>query len=635
MVQKLGKTRESKGRVRFMKASRKATVLFLLAAVCFMWQFAPRATGIEPEIASALEVSSSLDQYTKWISDLSGETEAVVYGKPKLILTRYETTAGAETAEDYLREQLYGAGVEVETRPVFSPFGNNVIGHLRGVERPNEVVIVCAHYDSISEDPVNFAPGADDNASGVAGVLTAARVLRNFRLARSVEFCLFAAEEFGLYGSQAYAAECLEEGKEVVGVINMDMIMHPGHDNQPTAPIDADIVTNGASRKLAALLRASMEWYTDVDVEIHVDETRGSDHAPFWDIGAKAIAVTENTPAEIWGGATTVYHTTADVITQQNADLPFGLAVARGVAATAMSLGEWEPVSSLPYGATACVVVDGMCYPDEGKTGASSFAEEGFAPNGVTGNCEVENLVLQGSVTAWAGDEHEAVCHSKTFQTFIPRSDTLADGQEIEIELVLGGGAQFTIEGKLPSLYANSQVEVWGRTVESFPLFEGSVSLSSTGMEVKGDFLEEEFAISGDRTQKEASLSGWADVIHFSGKVGEPLTLCARLRQMAYAGRGGEAACTWTEPLCLSLSSVTSEAWLEVAEVPAAEPEISAITTEGMEVVLSWKPFSEGAYTVEWSSDLLSWTPLDTTPLTTWRGDKGDGNVGFFRVTSP
>ncbi len=615
-----------------MKTSRRIALSFLVALVCVSYQVVSHATTVEPEIANALEACSSLDQFTTWISDLSGATEPSVHGKPISILTRYAYAAGCQTAEQYLREQFYAMGLVVGPE-ASTGWSENLIARLPGILSPNEVVIICAHYDSASGDPYNRAPGADDNASGTAAVLTAASILRNFRFERSVEFCLFTAEELGLLGSRQYAAECQDAGKEIVAAINMDMIIHPTDDRQPSLPLDADILTDSPSQKLAGLLRSSIVRYTPVVAEVHLDTTPASDHAPFWDIGAHAVAVSGNTPGEAQGGATTVYHTTDDLISQEYVDLPFGLSIARGVAAAAMTLADWEPSWSLPFGVTTYAEADGIARSYTGDQRAAASATGERAPGGAVSECRAENLVLSGSARAWAAGRHEAVCHSSSFQTFIPRSTTLPDGEEVVVELKLQGSGEWAIEGKLGGLYANCCVEVWARTTESLRVFEGTVSLSVGGAEIKGDFLEEAFTLQSTSLRREAVLHPWSSVITFPAKLGQPVTLCARLSQMAYAGETGEAECAWTEPLQLSLSSSAPDVELQVVGFAEA-PQVSQISADGARLTLTWQPFSQGQYTVERSDDLVSWTPIATTPFTTWRTENWVSRLGFFRVSS-
>lgn len=92
----------------------------------------------------------------------------------------------------------------------------NVVATKRGTSRPDEILVVGGHYDSVPA-----GPGANDNASGTAAVLEAARALAGLSLPRTVQFVLFAGEELGLFGSGAFASE---RRQGVVGMVNLDMV---------------------------------------------------------------------------------------------------------------------------------------------------------------------------------------------------------------------------------------------------------------------------------------------------------------------------------------------------------------------------------------------------------------------------
>ncbi len=102
---------------------------------------------------------------------------------------------------------------------------DNIVGVLSGWGPGSDIIyIACAHYDSTSENPGNAAPGADDNASGTAAVLEAARILSQYRFKHTLRFVTFAAEEQDLIGSCCYAAEARSAGTNIGGVINHDMV---------------------------------------------------------------------------------------------------------------------------------------------------------------------------------------------------------------------------------------------------------------------------------------------------------------------------------------------------------------------------------------------------------------------------
>lgn len=101
----------------------------------------------------------------------------------------------------------------------------NVVGVLPGLVQPEQIYIVGAHYDSVGN------PGADDNASGVAAVMEAARVLSQFQFSATIVFIAFDREEQRLYGSKYYAIE--NQNEDIRGMVNLDMIAYnPNKKNQ-------------------------------------------------------------------------------------------------------------------------------------------------------------------------------------------------------------------------------------------------------------------------------------------------------------------------------------------------------------------------------------------------------------------
>lgn len=105
---------------------------------------------------------------------------------------------------------------------------DNVIAIQRGLVYPDEYVVCGAHYDSYNKSPGHpdslRAPGADDNASGSAGIIETARLLSRCTFERSIIYCGWAAEEVNLCGSAAYAKECADKMMDIVGYFNLDMI---------------------------------------------------------------------------------------------------------------------------------------------------------------------------------------------------------------------------------------------------------------------------------------------------------------------------------------------------------------------------------------------------------------------------
>tara|TARA_B100000686_G_scaffold352650_1_gene455455 strand:- start:3913 stop:5949 length:2037 start_codon:yes stop_codon:yes gene_type:complete len=173
----------------------------------------------------------------------------------------------------------------------------NVVGELTGNDPEAGYYVICAHYDAIGTrsrggwnwrtDP---APGADDNASGVALVLESARILASMQFAFSIRFIAWSGEELGLYGSKHYAQEALKNNDRIIGVLNFDMIGF----NDLTDRLE--LVSNPNSVWLVDLMQQANELY---DIGLRIDELKDpfaglSDHAPFWARGYDAILGIEN-----------------------------------------------------------------------------------------------------------------------------------------------------------------------------------------------------------------------------------------------------------------------------------------------------------------------------------------------------
>ena len=111
----------------------------------------------------------------------------------------------------------------------YSKWQYNVIATREGREQ-DSISIVGAHYDNYSadSDPFTLAPGANDNASGVAAVMEIARIIRKerFRPKHTIRFVAFAAEELGLHGSLYQAGKSAAQGDKITMMINYDMISY-------------------------------------------------------------------------------------------------------------------------------------------------------------------------------------------------------------------------------------------------------------------------------------------------------------------------------------------------------------------------------------------------------------------------
>lgn len=235
------------------------------------------------------------------------------------VVSRHVSHADNARAVQQLAADLDAAGQGrlAVRRHAFSFGGgtlHNVEAELTGAS--NELVLVTAHLDSTAaaDAPYNpaadSAPGADDDASGVAAVLAVARrfaaVATDITPARTVRFVLFNAEEQGLIGSQAYARRSKARGESIAAVWQMDMI---GYNREPPlsweihAGFEPSPVVEGRSRRLAELLRdvAADVSPTLAPGQVYHSGTPGgdpaagrSDHASFQAQGYPACVASED-----------------------------------------------------------------------------------------------------------------------------------------------------------------------------------------------------------------------------------------------------------------------------------------------------------------------------------------------------
>jgi leucyl aminopeptidase len=162
---------------------------------------------------------------------------------------------------------------------------SSVLLTIRGTTRPDEVIIIGGHIDSIALGGKDSnAPGADDDASGIATLDHIATTLlrAGYRPERTVQFIAYAAEEVGLRGSQAIAREYKRRGVNVVGVLQLDMTNYQGSDRDIWL-ID-DFTSPAQNRFLAELI----ERYTHATWGVDRCGYACSDHASWHRIGVPA-----------------------------------------------------------------------------------------------------------------------------------------------------------------------------------------------------------------------------------------------------------------------------------------------------------------------------------------------------------
>ncbi|OJJ21682.1 hypothetical protein BKI52_14340 [marine bacterium AO1-C] len=152
--------------------------------------------------------------------------------------TRYHTTSAASQSAIDLKakwEAMAAGRSDISIRLVNHTSSNmpSVVLTIQGAELPDEFVIIGGHLDSTNPRNNNDAPGADDDASGIATITEAARVLidMNFKPKRTLEFMAYAAEEVGLRGSNEIAQDYKNRNVNVVSYVQFDMTNYNGSTN--------------------------------------------------------------------------------------------------------------------------------------------------------------------------------------------------------------------------------------------------------------------------------------------------------------------------------------------------------------------------------------------------------------------
>jgi len=221
-------------------------------------------------------------------------------------------TLGNAEARLYLTDQFIAMGLDVFIQGDYA----NVVAEWPGVAHANDVYIVCAHYDTTSGDE---RPGGDDNASGTAGVLEAARVLTQYHADATLRFIGFNAEEDWMLGSEDYVVAALwPSDANVIGVINLDMILRPAWDSDPEATIDLDIATGDSPLCLAwvnTFVETAAIYAPALVIDADSPNTTywyASDQGPFISGGYAAFMLSEGTATEIWSGSNAYYHSADD-----------------------------------------------------------------------------------------------------------------------------------------------------------------------------------------------------------------------------------------------------------------------------------------------------------------------------------
>ena len=322
----------------------------------------PEPTPVLIEAADYFLADTSAERYAGWIRDLSGENPVSIGGQETTIKTRYSYAmfGGQDNAKaaDYLLERLR-QWVPAE-RIAYEPYEYrdsasaytwyNIVVTFPGTVYPDEQILYTAHYDSCvaltDVDPLELAPGANDNGTGVAALLEAIPTFAKTSFDRTVKVIFFSGEENFMQGSKAYVAA--HKSDHIIGVINMDMF---GNDPDNARCFEIHVGTMPESDPLGQAFRESIADYglnLTYDYFNYVAYELG-DHSPFWAEDIPAMTAMENFTEDATPGGCGPrpypknWHAPTDFIIDVN--IPYAFDIAKAGTLTVLRLAGAHPVS--------------------------------------------------------------------------------------------------------------------------------------------------------------------------------------------------------------------------------------------------------------------------------------------------
>lgn len=272
-------------------------------------------TAADPKIIALLEQVSreNLQQHVQKLAEAGGHQSRVSYTEGNLWAVQYihEVFASFPGLTLVVVDTFFAANATAayDTVPLM-----NVVATLEGKTTPEQSYIIGGHLDATANRDGGLdweadwatakAPGADDNATGVAAILEIARILsdpaNDFQNDFTIQFVAFGAEErhpayddHNHQGSRHFATEAFNRKDDILGAYILDMIGYNG-----TGTVTCDVVSNSESEELGlALLQANTDYGLGLEMnEPPFPEATYSDHDWFWLYRYKAVLLIENAP---------------------------------------------------------------------------------------------------------------------------------------------------------------------------------------------------------------------------------------------------------------------------------------------------------------------------------------------------
>jgi hypothetical protein len=319
-----------------------AVLLFLLPNLNFAqienYNFQQESSSL----IQAILDSVSIDSIYQTERHLTGEEPFWIDGQLDSIKSRYSYyNIGITAAQNYLQHRFEKMGYTVELQPFLNSL-NNIIVTKTGTIYPDQYYILGAHYDSTSPLKSISAPGADDNGSGTAVVVEAARVLAKTNFQSSVKFILFSGEEQGKNGSEYYAGQAYQHDENIEGMINLDMIGYDGNDDGVFEIHTGYMLDSQNIGNVVSAIVTDFNLSLVPEIYSGSQSTSRSDHYSFWFWDYPAVLLIEDFFDS--SDSYPFYHTTDDLLSKLNPD--FFLDMARVSIGTLASLAGIDSITS-------------------------------------------------------------------------------------------------------------------------------------------------------------------------------------------------------------------------------------------------------------------------------------------------
>lgn len=280
----------------------------ILLTICLFTLLFTNTNAQQMACVDAVNAVSN-DTLLSFMRILTGLDSVTINGQKQIIESRFKNNPGNVQTEDYLIQTCQQYGYLIQA-PLRTQTLRNIVAYKPGTVNDKKAFIISGHFDAVPR-----TKGADDNASGTAAVLEAARVLKDISFPYTIIFAFWDEEELGLVGSRDFAPDGPNGFWDVQLMINLDMIAWDGN-NDSLAMIHTKPIGNSIAYadSLASICK---QYQIPLKPFIRNPGESATDQQAFWEKGATAIGLTEDYDFDF----SPHWHLPSDSI--QNCHLPY------------------------------------------------------------------------------------------------------------------------------------------------------------------------------------------------------------------------------------------------------------------------------------------------------------------------